>query len=311
MSNLNTISDLLNQFLEIIYIEKGAANNTIDSYKNDLTNFIDFVNTKSIALDEITESEIREFVQTLTKKHLSNRSIARKISAVRHFFLFLYEEKIIKHNPTLSIDLPKISRVIPKVFSEDEVEKLLTYCYRNTTLLGVRNTAMLELLYASGMRVSELISLKIQQLKIQKQNNTILPYLIITGKGNKERIIMLNNQAIDALQKYLKITNSFAKNSLNIWLFPSKTSSEGHITRQYFAKILKNLSAEADIDPSKISPHKIRHSFATHLLNNGADLRTIQELLGHKDISTTQIYTHVANKKLKNIVEELHPLNKK
>lgn len=305
------MQELLNQFLEIIFIEKGASSNTIASYKNDLKDFKNFIDSKALKLTDVTETTVRQFVQSLTQKQLATKSIARKISALRHFFLFLHEEKIIVHNPTLSIDIPKMSRTIPQVFSENDIETLLTHCYKNTTHAGIRNTAMLELLYASGMRVSELISLKIQQLKIQKQNREIMPYILIKGKGNKERIVVLNHKAIEALQKYLSIIRFFSNTPENPWLFPSKTSLEGHMTRQYFAKILKKLSTETNIDPSKISPHKIRHSFATHLLNNGADLRTIQELLGHKDISTTQIYTHVANKKLKHIVDTLHPLNKK
>ena len=305
------MQELLNQFLEVIYIENGASNNTIESYKNDLQNFRDFLKSQSTNLTDTNETSIRNFIQSLIKKSLSNRTIARKISALRHFFLFLYEEKIITNNPTLNIDTPKMSHTVPKVFSENELSTLLTHCYKDTTANGIRNTAMVEVLYASGMRVSELISLKIQQLQIQKNNKTILPYIIIKGKGNKERIVVLNQKSIEALEKYLKIIKSFSNTLNNIWLFPSKTSTEGHITRQYFAKLLKKISAEANISPDKISPHKIRHSFATHLLNNGADLRTIQELLGHKDISTTQIYTHVANKKLKSIVDTFHPLAKK
>lgn len=305
------MQELLNQFLEVIYIENGASNNTIDSYKNDLQNFRDFIKSQSMKLTEVKETNVRNFIQTLTKRSLSNRTIARKISALRHFFLFLYEEKIISSNPTLNIDMPKMSHTVPKVFSENELATLLTQCYKDTSANGIRNTAMIEILYASGMRVSELISLKTQQIQIQQNNKTVLPYIMIKGKGDKERIVALNQKSIDALQSYLKVIKAFSKTPNNIWLFPSKTSTEGHITRQYFAKILKKLSSEANISPDKISPHKIRHSFATHLLNNGADLRTIQELLGHKDISTTQIYTHVANKKLKSIVDNFHPLAKK
>ena len=305
------MQELLNQFLEVIYIENGASNNTIESYKNDLQNFRDFIKQKSTRLTDVNETTTRNFVRELTKRSLSNRTIARKISALRHFFLFLYEEKIIISNPALNIDMPKMSHTVPKVFSENELDTLLKHCRKDTTTNGIRNTAMIEILYASGMRVSELISLKIQQIQIQKNNKTILPYIMIKGKGSKERIVVLNQKSIEALQNYLIIIKSFTNTSNNSWLFPSKTSSEGHMTRQYFAKILKKLSAEANISHDKISPHKIRHSFATHLLNNGADLRTIQELLGHKDISTTQIYTHVANKKLKSIVDTFHPLAKK
>ena len=302
------MKELLNQFLEVMFIEKGASKNTIEAYKNDLNSFIIFVKKQNLQLNDINENTTRSYIQNLSAQSLSNRSIARKISSLRHFFSFLYEEKIIGQNPALNIDMPKMSHIIPQVFSETEIDKLLEQCYKDTSVIGIRNTAMIEILYASGMRVSELISLKVAQLKMQKQNNTILPYIMIKGKGNKERIVAINPKSIAALQQYLRVINNFTNVKNNIWLFPSKTSTEGHITRQYFAKILKKLSTEANINPDKISPHKIRHSFATHLLNNGADLRSIQELLGHKDISTTQIYTHVANKKLKTLLDALHPL---
>ncbi len=306
------MSEYLNQFLEIIYIEQGASANTIAAYRSDLKEFLEFLKQEKYVIEAVVDSNIREFIHLLSSKHLSTRSIARKISAVRHFLSFLYEEKIISNNPALSIDMPKISHSIPKILAESEVEQLLEHSYQDKSPIGLRNSAMLELLYASGMRVSELISLKLSQVKIQQKGDEILPYIMITGKGQKDRIVALNRKAIEALQQYLKVIDLFTLSSVkNVWLFPSKQSEEGYLTRQYFARTLKQIAIEANLDPDKISPHKIRHSFATHLLNNGADLRIIQELLGHQDISTTQIYTHVASTKLKSVVESFHPLARK
>ena len=306
------MSEYLKQFLETIYIEQGASDNTIAAYGSDLKEFLEFLAEKHSAIETVTDLKIREFVQVLSSKKLSGRSVARKISAVRHFLSFLYEERVIDHNPALDVDMPKMSHSIPRVLAETEVGKLLEYSYQDTSPSGLRNSAMLELLYASGMRVSELISLKLSQVKIQQKREEILPYIMITGKGNKDRIVALNQKAIEAIQRYLKVIDIFTLvKDRNIWLFPSKQSEEGHITRQYFARTLKQIAISSGVDPDKVSPHKIRHSFATHLLNNGADLRIIQELLGHQDISTTQIYTHVANTKLKSVVENFHPLARK
>lgn len=301
-------SSLINNFLETIAIEKAASKNTIESYQNDLGSFKAFIEKDKIDIAHISTDHIRKFIVSLSAQHLEATTIARKISAIRQFFTFLYTEQIIKENPSLNIDIPKIRQNLPSVLSEEEVTKLIEIAYQDTSTYGLRNVAMLELLYASGMRISELISLKLSHLQIN--HNQIKPYIMITGKGNKERIIAINQKSIDALKEYMLIRESLMKMKKDQWLFPSKQSGQGHITRQYFAKILKKIAIETGIRTKDVSPHKVRHSFATHLLNNGADLRIIQELLGHKSVSTTQIYTHVANEKLKSTVENFHPLSR-
>ena len=296
----------IENFLEMILVERDASKNTITSYKSDLEAFSESVDKP---LNEASSNDIREYISDLSKKNFEAKTLARKLSTIRHFYRYLFEEKIIKDNPTLEVDMPKLGRNLPDSLSEEEVIKLLDEAYKNKTPEATRDAAMLEMLYATGMRVSELVSLKTQNLKVE--GGVVHPTLIIKGKGNKERMVALNNKSTEILHKYLPLRKSLMSSEENFWLFPSKQSKEGHITRQYFAKNLKKLAMSAGINLKKISPHKIRHSFATHMLNNGADLRTIQELLGHEDISTTQIYTHVANKKLKDTVEKFHPLSKK
>jgi integrase/recombinase XerD len=301
-------NNLLEQFLEKIIVEKGSARNTIDAYRCDVEGFL---LAQTSAVEKVSFDDLRKYVSSLSEKNFFQpKTIARKISAIRQFFLFLHEEDFIKENIALNLENPKISKKIPIVFGESEIKLLLENCDKDKTPAGLRNIAMLELLYAAGMRVSELISLKLSQLNLDAKEN-ILPYIIIKGKGNKERVVAINQKAIDAIKKYLLYIPRFTKDKNNLWLFPSKQSGAGHMTRQYFGKILKKLAHDAGLDFQKISPHKIRHSFATHLLNNGSNLRVIQELLGHKDIGTTQIYTHVANEKLKHTIEEFHPLSKK
>jgi integrase/recombinase XerD len=304
-----TFISTMTHFLETIAIEKGASKNTIESYKNDLMGLKDFLNNEKISIENADVDVLRRFITNLSKQSLESTTIARKISAIRQFLTFLYTEQIIKVNPALNIDAPKTRQNLPSVLSEEEVSKLIETAYKDTTSFGIRNVAMLELLYASGMRISELISLKLSHLQIS--NQYIKPYILITGKGDKERIIAINQKSIQALKEYITTRDTFTKSKNDQWLFPSKQSDQGHITRQYFAKILKKIAIGAGINVKNISPHKVRHSFATHLLNNGADLRIIQELLGHKNVSTTQIYTHVANEKLKTTVEDFHPLSDK
>ena len=306
-------SSYIESFMEMMRVERNAANNTCISYKNDLDDFLAFCKKYKKTIDKVQNEEIREYIIYLSKEKLDTKTIARRISALRRFFQFLFTENIISDNPALNIDLPKTSKTLPGVLNEQEVDNLIKTCYQDASPEGLRLTALLEILYASGMRVSELVTLKISDVQTKNNNNEIKSYIIVKGKGNKERLVVIHDKAIIALQEYLKNISIFTDNKNEKWLFPSKISSEGHITRQYFGKLLKKLAIDSGVDPSKLSPHKIRHSFATHLLNHGADLRVIQELLGHKDIGTTQIYTHVSNEQLKSVVYKLHPLarNKK
>jgi integrase/recombinase XerD len=293
----------------MLLVERGVSINTITAYKKDLTQYQAYINKKNVKIITADIVIIRNYLQTLNKASFSPKTISRKLSSLNQFYKFLHEDKIRTDNPTINIDAPKFNKNLPKFLDEQEIVTLIDIAKQTDTKEFIRLTAMLELLYASGMRVSELVELKFSDLQIDRGNNNQLhPYLLITGKGNKERMVVINNKALQALTTYLAIRIKFTPQKNNIWLFPSAAS---HITRQRFGQLLKELAIKAGIDPDKVSPHIVRHSFASHLLENGADLRVIQELLGHADISTTQIYTHIQTKKLKNIVNNLHPLAKK
>ena len=297
------LSDLLNE----LSLSRLLAKNTVLSYEADLKNLQAHIKKP---FEEIRDSDLREYVAHLSSQKFTGKTVARKISAFRQFYAFLFDEKMITVNPALELTLPKVAKTIPTVFSEADLTKLIDTCYLDTSPQGVRNVSMLELLYASGMRVSELLSLKLSDLLINKTSDQMKPFILIKGKGGKERVVPINSHAIDSLKSYLKIIHEFTNDKTNKWLFPSKHSGEGRITRQYFGKILKQLAIKAGLNAAKMSPHKIRHSFATHMLNGGANLRIIQELLGHQNIGTTQIYTHVASEKLKKVIKDFHPLYK-
>jgi integrase/recombinase XerD len=316
--------EYLNKFLDMIKAERGLAKNTLISYKNDLEYFIK--NTKNPI--KITALDIKNHLRQLYSDGISENSLSRKISSIKQFFNFLQLEEIIKENPALLIEHPKHSKKIPKYLTEKEVDTLLKNAKRNKTPSGIRFYCMLELLYATGLRVSELVSIPISAIQKKYKKDgffNIDNFLIIKGKGNKERLVVINKTAKNILKDYLDLRTSLLGEKHSKWLFtimvkfPTKKNypdklkykKDNHISRQVFALILKELALKSNIDEEKVSPHIIRHSFATHLLNNGADLRVLQELLGHSDISTTQIYTHILDSKLKNIVNTLHPLAKK
>jgi integrase/recombinase XerD len=282
------------------------------AYRRDLQDLASFLlrNNSSFLLADLTI--LRDYLAYLKHSALSSSTIMRKLSSLKQFFKFLFDEKIIKDNPAILLEAPKAIKALPTVLSEEEVTALLASAREDTSAEGVRLTAMLELLYATGIRVSELVGLKLSNLEWERgQSSKILqPFMYIEGKGSKERMVVFNDQTLEALNKYLAIRDHFYQGKNNLWLFPS-TSKEGYITRQRFAQLLKELAMHANIDTGKVSPHILRHSFASHLLEGGADLRVIQELLGHSDISTTQIYTHVQQGKLRALLEQHHPLAKK
>lgn len=301
------MENYLENFIEMLIAEKGVSKNSVIAYKRDIKDFIEFINFKKFT--KINIEEIRAFIRHLSLQHLTSRTIARKISALRNYFDFLVTEKLYDVNPVLLVDLPKYNKTLPKILAAEDIAKLLEYLSQDSSNEGVRLYAMIALLYASGVRVSELISIKIHNLNIDHDEKKVQNYLTIIGKGNKERLIIANNEAVTALENYLKIRHFFVneahpKNKL--FLFPSR-SKDGYMTRQNFALLLKQAAIKVGLDPEKISPHALRHSFATHLLAGGADLRVIQELLGHADISTTQIYTHVSNQHLKETISKFHP----
>lgn len=294
-------------FLEMLCVERGAAQNTLMAYKKDLEAFFAFI--KKGPLDEIHEKEIRSYLKELNTRQLSPSTRARQLSSLRQYFKFLLQEGYIHYNPTLTLESPRRGRAIPKILHEEEVCALLDVTSKITEAEGIRVRCLLELLYATGIRVSEMVTLLtltvVQALKANQ------PYLLIKGKGGKERIVPLSEPSIEALKAYLDVRRVFEPSSKPLpWLFPSRSAKEGHLTRQGFGKILKDITLKAGIDPRRVSPHVLRHAFATHLLNRGADLLSVQQLLGHADISTTEIYTHVMTEKMEELVLKHHPLSK-
>ncbi len=296
---------VIESFLEMLAAERGASANTLEAYTRDLKQFNAYLRQKRDTLETAQRRAIENYMLLLSKQGMSTRSIARKLSAIKQLYRFLLSEKIREDNPCLNIDTPKEHKALPNTLSHQQVEQLLETARGDTSHDGVRMLALLELLYATGLRVSELVSLKLSQL--QKNPERPLGYesfMIVKGKGSKERLVPFSPRALEALLAWLETRDGSSK-----WLFPS-SSKEGYLTRQRFGQLLKALAMKAGVDATLLSPHTLRHSFATHLLSGGADLRVIQELLGHADISTTQIYTHVASERLESLVKEHHPLAK-
>ena len=296
---------ILENFLEVLASEKGLAVNTRISYKNDILQFLVFLEKNKKKINEITPIDIEKFTSKFTTQGLEKSTISRKMSALSHFFIFLLEENIIKSNPIHELDLPKQIKKLPKILSVDQVEKLIKSSREDQSVNGIRLNTMIEILYATGIRISELVEMKLSATYAEKN------FLLVQGKGNKERLVPISENTEDKIKDYLKIRKEFINNDTESkWLFPSKQSSKGHITRQRFNQLLQTLCERVNLNNIRISPHKLRHAFATHLLANGVDLRSLQQMLGHADISTTQIYTHVLKDRLKKLVSDNHPLSK-
>jgi integrase/recombinase XerD len=294
-------------FLEMLCVERGAAQNTLMAYKKDLEAFFEFI--KKNSPDDIDEKAIRSYLKELNHRQLNPSTRARQLSSLRQYFKFLFQEGYIQYNPTLTLESPRKGRTLPKILHEEEVCTLLNVANGMPETEGIRVRCLLELLYATGMRVSEMVTLLtltvVQALKANQ------PYLLIKGKGGKERIVPLSEPSIEALKAYLGVRHIFEPSFKPLpWLFPSR-SVKGHLTRQGFGKILKDIALKAGLDPRRVSPHVLRHAFATHLLNRGADLLSVQQLLGHVDVSTTEIYTHVMTEKMEELVLKHHPLSKR
>lgn len=298
------ISRHTESFLEMLSAERGAAKNTVESYGRDLVDFTEFAKTLGTPAERADSALIKKYLTKLSSSGLSAKTAGRRLSTLRQYFRFLYAERIRQDDPTSAIDGPRQGKSLPKYLSEDQVENLIEAAHRHSGADGLRLAALVELLYATGLRVSELVSMPLRAIS---RDGRILS---ITGKGGKERIVPLSEPASDALVAYLKVRDSFlgrAKKSSQ-QVFPSRGSS-GHLTRARFGQLLKELALEAGIDAKKVSPHVLRHSFASHLLAHGADLRSLQQMLGHADIATTQIYTHVLDERLKQLVASAHPLS--
>ncbi len=292
------MQDLINEYTNYIYIEKKLSNNTKDAYKRDLISFSNYLNNKEIS--KINSTDIKSYIKHLNDIKDKDRTIARKIVSVRTFFDYLMMNKIIKENPCEKIESPKLRKSLPKVLSIEDVDKLLSL--KANTPLEYRNKAMIELMYDAGLRVSELVNLEVNNINLKDC------YVRCFGKGKKERIVPLGDIAIEVLDKYINIyRDSLLKGYFTDKLFISSYGKG--ITRQGFFKILKSEAKKAGIT-KEFSPHTLRHSFATHLLEYGADLSSISELLGHENVKTTQIYTHISNNKKRKDYEEYHPRNK-
>jgi integrase/recombinase XerD len=296
-------SALIDSFLDTLAAERNAANNTRLAYKRDLTAAAAFLASKKRDLADASEDDVRAFLQSLGKT--AARTQARKLSALRQFFRFLCSEHHRKDDPSRAIDAPKLGRALPKYLSEEDVGKLLHTVARMKGADGVRTKAMIELLYASGLRVSELVELPLSALQFERG------YVQVKGKGGKERVVPLGDPAIKALKAWLPLRKDMlGEKGKSVFLFPSRGGT-AHLTRQRFFQLIKDIGAKAGLNPARLSPHVLRHAFATHLIEHGADLRSVQTMLGHADIATTQIYTHVASDRLGRTVEKHHPLGRK
>jgi integrase/recombinase XerD len=295
-------SALVEAFLEMLSAERGARANTLEAYARDLE---DARAELSGALASASAPGIEAFVAGLSKRGLAPATARRRISALKQFFRFLLHENIRSDDPTSRLDAPKRARTLPKTLSLEEVVSLIDAAQ------NPRDRALIELLYGAGLRVSELVSLP---LRAAPGPNQLSPHMIIEGKGGMERLVALGRPALKALQAHLAARTALlpkleARRELaQRWLFPSASAADGKLTRRRVGQILEAAAAKAGLDPARVSPHVLRHAFATHLVDGGADLRTVQTLLGHADIATTQIYTHVAQSRLKTLVETKHPL---
>ena len=293
-------------FLEMMSVERAAAKNTLTAYTRDLADAAGFLAGRGQDLSSASAEDVEAYFGELGARGLSPATAARRRAAVRQFYRFVLGEGWRKDDPSRRVDAPRKGRPLPKVLSRDEVDRLIAAAGAKDGAQGLRVACMIELLYASGMRISELLALPMAALARDPA------YLIVRGKGGKERLAPLNEKAREAVRAYLPARKAFVPKGekANPWLFPSRGKG-GRLTARRFSQLLQEAALAAGIDPAKVSPHVLRHAFATHLLEGGADLRVVQTLLGHADIATTQIYTHVAGDRLRQVVETKHPLAKR
>lgn len=306
---------LINLFLDMLAAEQGAGDNTLAAYRRDLEDLSQFLGKSGKSFTGADTQDLRDFLADLDTRGFKSSSVARRLSSMRHLFRFLLNERMRSDDPAAILSGPKRGRGLPKVLSMADVDRLLTKAREladapdQPTLRrfrAARLSCLLEILYATGLRVSELVALPLSAARRDAR------MIVVRGKGNKERLVPLNESSRQAMADYLAAMDAHRQDqkkssTSSKWLFPSFGES-GHLTRQHFARDLKELAAAAGLSPRLISPHVLRHAFASHLLHNGADLRIVQTLLGHTDISTTQIYTHVVAERLKSLVRDLHPL---
>ena len=299
------VSRYFDAFLELLVAERGVAANTLVAYQRDLEDVTRFLagrdTTARAVLDTATTEDLRRYLKHLDGQGMTAGTSARRLSALRQFFRFLYADGLREDDPTSILESPRQGRPLPKVISEADVAKLLDIAEKARNPEGKRLCAMVELCYATGMRVSELVGLPLAA--VQRDPDV----LIVRGKGNKERMVPLSHPAREAVRAYLGVRDDFMPEGTNSpHLFPGRGGKA--LSRQRFFQLLKDLALTAGLDPRKVSPHVLRHAFVTHLLHHDADLRSVQQMLGHADISTTQIYTHVLDERMRRLVAEHHPL---
>jgi integrase/recombinase XerD len=299
---------LVELFLDMLASERGGAKNTLAAYSRDLEDLSSFLAGKGRTVATATTADLRSYLGDLAERSFKPASVARRLSAIRQLYRFLYAENHRRDDPAAILEGPKRGRPLPKVLGVGEVDSLIAAARAAAAegeprerLRGQRLYCLLELLYATGLRISELVSLPASAARRNER------MLIVRGKGGKERVVPLNEAARTAMRDYAAMLAETHEQPPSKWLFPS-FGETGHLTRQHVARELKSLAASAGLRAVQVSPHVLRHAFASHLLHNGADLRVVQTLLGHADISTTQIYTHVLDDRLKSLVRDLHPL---
>jgi len=307
----NTDQKLAALYLDMLAAERGAGNNTLAAYGRDLADFTDYLSGADASIASAATDDLRAYLSNLKRRGMTPATVARRLSAIRQLYRFLYAEGHRKDDPAAVLEGPKRMRALPKTLTLGEVDRLLrvaTICDPAAPLpvrlRAARLACLVEMLYATGLRVSELVALP---MTAARQDARVI---VVRGKGNKERLVPLNDAAKRATAAYLALLAEQGSDVKSKWLFPS-FGEAGHLTRQHLARELKTLAAAAGLRAAQVSPHVLRHAFASHLLHNGADLRVVQTLLGHADISTTQIYTHVLEERLKNLVRDLHPLAEK
>lgn len=291
---------LIDQFLEMLAAEKGRARNSLLAYRRDLE---DFCEKSPATLGHASSDHLRAYLERLHRDGLKSGTVARRLSALRQFYLFLYTDGLRKDNPAKNIESPRPEQKLPKVLSEQDVDRLLDTAEAAAeagSMAARRRHALVETLYATGLRISELVTLP------KRAVGPDTTMIMVRGKGGRERMVPLGDKARRALSDYMALRN-LSSHKDSPFLFPSG-GREGHLTRRRVGQLMKDLAVEAGVMPSAVSPHKLRHAFATHLLAHGADLRAVQQMLGHADISTTQIYTHVLEERLKSLVLTKHPM---
>ncbi|WP_417484937.1 site-specific tyrosine recombinase XerD [Maricaulis salignorans] len=295
-------------FLDMMAAERGAARNTLDAYARDLTDVSARLGARGVELASAATTDLEQVLAGIESDGLSAATAARRLSAMKRFYRFLLSEGRRSDDPCTPLRGPKQGRSLPKILSEADVDALFAAAADLPGASGLRTRALLEILYAGGLRVTELVSLPLSAF-IQTER-----CIFVTGKGGRERLVPLTASALEAMAAYRDVRAAHlpplrsGQQKAHRFLFPSRMAKTGHLTRERFAQILQELALAAGLDPARVSPHVLRHAFATHLLARGADLRSVQLLLGHADVSTTQIYTHVLDERLKSLVESAHPL---